>query len=115
MLDPSPPRRAGRSPRSDSRGAPRRRVTSCPRSWPTERGAVHAAEALALTGSGAGVPQAGDFLLRDGLLARVGPALVEHVAAFHDEHPLDEGEPLAAARRALTEHLRPRWARRMLG
>jgi selenocysteine-specific elongation factor len=72
-----------------------------------ERGAVHATEALALTGSSAGVPQAGDFLLRDGLLSRVGPALVDHVAAFHDEHPLDEGEPLAAARRALNDLLRP--------
>jgi selenocysteine-specific elongation factor len=106
VLDPAPPRRAGPSPeeRLARRAAAAR--DELPAILAEERGAVHAAEAVTLTGSDAGVPQAGDFLLRDGLLDRVGPPLVDHVAAYHDEHPLDEGEPLARARRALTDLLR---------
>jgi selenocysteine-specific elongation factor len=41
------------------------------------------------------------------LLQDVGSALVAHVEAFHETHPLEEGEPLAAARRALADLLRP--------
>ena len=106
VLDPAPPRRAGPSPeeRLARRAAAAR--DELPAILAEERGAVHTDEALALTGSSAGVPQAGDFLLRDGVLAGIGPALVDHVAAFHDAHPLDEGEPLATARRALADHLR---------
>lgn len=72
-----------------------------------ERGAVRASDALALTGSSAGVPRAGEWLLRDGLLEAAGTALVAHVDAFHRAHPLEEGEPLASARRALSDSLRP--------
>jgi selenocysteine-specific elongation factor len=72
-----------------------------------ERGAVHVTEALVLTGSGAGIPQAGDWLLRDDVLTRIGPRIVDHVAAFHDAHPLEEGQPVASARRALADLLRP--------
>jgi selenocysteine-specific elongation factor len=106
VLDPAPPRRAGPAPeeRLARRAAAAR--DELPAILAEERGAVRAAEALALTGSGAGVPEAEDFLLRDGLLARIGPALVDHVAAYHDAHPLDDGEPLASARRALTDLLR---------
>ena len=32
---------------------------------------------------------------------------MDHVAAFHDAHPLEEGEPVASARRALADLLRP--------
>ena len=105
VLDPAPPRRAG-----SAEGRLARRAVAVRHQLPAiladERGAVHGAEALVLTGSDAGVREAGDWLLRDGLLARVGPALVAHVSAYHLAHPLEEGEPLAAARRALTDHLR---------
>ena len=105
VLDPAPPRRAG-----SAVGRLARRATAARHEIPAiladERGAVHASEALVLTGSDAGVPEAGDWLLRDGLLARVGPALVAHLSAYHLAHPLEEGEPLAAARRALADHLR---------
>ncbi|MGH2641894.1 MAG: selenocysteine-specific translation elongation factor [Actinomycetota bacterium] len=105
VLDPAPPRRAKSV---ESRLA--RRAAAARHELPAiladERGAVHASEALVLTGSDAGIPQAGDWLLRDGLLSRVGPALVAHVSAYHAAHPLEEGEPLAAARRALAEDLR---------
>jgi selenocysteine-specific elongation factor len=105
VLDPAPPRRAG-----SAVGRLARRAAAARHELPAiladERGAVHVSEALVLTGSDAGVPEAGDWLLRDGLLARVGPALVAHVSAYHLAHPLEEGEPLAAARRALADHLR---------
>ncbi len=75
VLDPAPPRRAG-----SAEGRLARRAAAARRELPAiladERGAVHGSEALVLTGSDAGIPQAGDWLLRDGLLARVGPALV---------------------------------------
>ena len=41
------------------------------------------------------------------MLDDVGPALVAHVEAFHEAHPLEEGEPLDSARRALADLLRP--------
>ena len=105
VLDPAPPRRAGSAVRRLARRAAAARH-ELPAILADERGAVHASEALVLTGSDAGVPEAGDWLLRDGLLARVGPALVAHVSAYHLAHPFEEGEPLATARRALADHLR---------
>ncbi|MDP9119133.1 MAG: SelB C-terminal domain-containing protein, partial [Actinomycetota bacterium] len=68
---------------------------------------VLGSEARVLTGSSAAVPPAGGWLFRSGLLDAVGAALTAHVAAFHHAHPLEEGEPLAAARRALAASLRP--------
>ncbi len=107
VLDPAPPRRAGPAP--ESRLARREAAArdELPAILAEERGAVTAADARILTGSDAGIPQAGDWLLRSDLLARVGPALVHHVTAFHDAHPLEEGEPVAKARRALADLLRP--------
>ena len=107
VLDPAPPRRAGPSPQD--RLARRAAATrdDLPAILADERGAVRASDALALTGSTAGVPQAGEWLLRNGLLESVGTALTAHVEAFHQAHPLEEGEPLASARRALAAALRP--------
>ena len=107
VLDPAPPRRAGPSPQD--RLARRAAATreDLPAILADERGAVRASDALALTGSAAGVPQAGEWLLRDGLLESVGTALTAHVDAFHQAHPLEEGEPLASARRVLAAALRP--------
>ena len=106
VLDPAPPRRAGKSPgdRLARRAAAAR--DDLPVILADERGAVRASEALALTGSNAGVPRAGEWLLRDGLLEAAGAALVAHVDAFHEAHPLEEGAPLASARRALADALR---------
>jgi selenocysteine-specific elongation factor len=107
VLDPAPPRRAGPSPQD--RLARRAAATrdDLPAILADERGAVRATDAIALTGSTAGVPQAGEWLLRDGLLESVGTALTGHVDAFHQAHPLEEGEPLASARRVLAAALRP--------
>jgi selenocysteine-specific elongation factor len=107
VLDPAPPRRAGPDPgaRLARRAAAAR--DDLPAILAGERGAVLASEALVLTGSSAAVPQAGGWLLRDGLLDAAGDALTAHIAAFHRAHPLVEGEPLATARRALGASLRP--------
>jgi selenocysteine-specific elongation factor len=107
VLDPAPPRRAGRSPQD--RLARRAAATrdDLPAILADERGAVRASDATALTGSTAGVPQAGEWLLKDGLLESVGTALTADVDAFHQAHPLEEGEPLASARRVLAAALRP--------
>ncbi len=107
VLDPAPPRRAGPAPhdRLARRAAAAR--DDLPAILADERGAVRASEASTLTGSSAGVPQAGDWFLRDGLLESAGAALTAHVEAFHVANPLKEGEPLASARRALAASLRP--------
>jgi selenocysteine-specific elongation factor len=107
VLDPAPPRRAGPAPQD--RLARRAAATrdDLPAILADERGAVRVSDALALTGSTTGVPQAGEWLLRDGLLESVSTALTAHVDAFHQAHPLEEGEPLASARRVLAAALRP--------
>ncbi len=107
VLDPAPPRRAGPDPeaRLARRAAAAR--DDLPAILADERGAVLASEALVLTGSSAAVPQAGGWLLRDGLLDVAGAALAAQVANFHQAHPLEEGEPLATARRTLAASLRP--------
>jgi selenocysteine-specific elongation factor len=107
VLAPAPPRRAG--PDTDTRLARRAAAArdDLPAILADERGAVLASDALTLTGSSAAVPQAGGWLLRDGLLDAAGAALTAHVTAFHEAHPLEEGEPLAPARRALAASLRP--------
>jgi selenocysteine-specific elongation factor len=106
VLDPAPPRRAGRAPQDRLA----RRAAAARDDLPTiladERGAVRASDALTLTGSSAGVPQAGDWLLRDGLLESARTALTAHVGAFHQAHPLEEGAPLASARRMLAASIR---------
>jgi selenocysteine-specific elongation factor len=106
VLDPAPPRRAGPAPQERLARRAEAVRDDLPAILADERGAVQASEAAALTGSTAGVPQAGDWLLRDGLLESVGAALTAHVEAFHRAHPLEEGEPLASARRALSASLR---------
>ena len=107
VLDPAPPRRAGPDPRARLARRAAAARDDLPAILAGERGAVLASEALVLTGSSAAVPQAGGWLLRAGLLDAAGAALTAHVAAFHRAHALEEGEPLAAARRALAASLRP--------
>ena len=108
VLDPAPPRRAGPSPQDATRPARRGgagRAARDPRRGARSR--PRAPEALVLTGSAPASPRPGEWLLRDGVLDGHRAALVDHVAAFHDAHPLEEGEPLASARRALADLLRP--------
>jgi selenocysteine-specific elongation factor len=107
VLDPAPPRRAGRSPESRLARRASAARDELPAILAEEREAVQATEALLLTGSSAGIPQAGGWLLRQGLLQEIGPALVHHVQAFHEAHPLEEGVPLASARHVISDLVRP--------
>ena len=90
----TPHRRAGpgRPRRSVSPAGPRRPATTSPRN-PRRRAGSRpgTGDAVALTVYPAGVPQAGEWLLRDGLLGSAGTALVEHIGAFHEVRPLEEG------------------------
>ena len=76
VLDPAPPRRAGRSPESRLARRAAAARDELPAILADERGAVHVSEALLLTGSSAGVPRGAGWLFRQGLLEDVGPALV---------------------------------------
>jgi selenocysteine-specific elongation factor len=107
VLDPAPPRRGGPAPeaRLARRAAAAR--DDLPAILADERGAVLASDAIALTGSTSTDPQAGEWLLRDGLLDAAGAALVGDVVAYQEAHPLEEGEPVASARRTLAAWLRP--------
>jgi selenocysteine-specific elongation factor len=107
VLDPAPPRRAGNDPeaRLARRAAAAR--DDLPMILAEERGAIRVADVFALTGSSASVPEAGEWLLRVGLLEAAAAELTEHVSAHHRAHPRDEGAPLAAARGALGAALRP--------
>ena len=107
VLDPAPPRRAGPAPeeRLARRAAAAR--DELPAILADERGAIPAEDAHVLTGSDAASPRVGGWLLREGLLARAATAITARMDEFHDAHPLDEGMPLASARRALAAILRP--------
>ena len=106
VLDPAPPRRAG----PDPEGRLARRAAAAREDLPAiladERGAVRASEAAILTGSAGDAPTDG-WLLRNGVLEVAGDALHAAVDTFHDERPLDEGMPVAAARRVLVGAMRP--------
>ncbi len=90
------------TPSRARRPARRRRETSCPPGWWTERGAIRAADVYGLTGSRAvGGTAVGEWLVTDALRASVEASVVEVLAAFHVEHPLDAGADLSVARRAV--------------
>ncbi|HEV2952325.1 MAG TPA: selenocysteine-specific translation elongation factor, partial [Actinomycetota bacterium] len=107
VLDPAPPRRAGPDPEARLARRAGAARDDLPAILADERGAVLASDVLVLTGSSAAVPQAGGWLLRDDLLDVAGAALTAQVATYHQAHPLEEGEPLATARRVLAASLRP--------
>ena len=72
-----------------------------------ERGAIRAADVYGLTGSrAAGGAVVGEWLVTDTLRASVEASVVEALAAFHAERPLDAGADLSVARRAVVAVLR---------
>jgi selenocysteine-specific elongation factor len=107
VLDVAPPRRAGPAP--DARLARRAAAArdDLPAILADERGVVLRSEAAVLTGSAAGQPGAGEWLLRDGLLGSVAETLRERLREHHEAHPLAEGLPIGAARRAVATALAP--------
>ena len=107
VLDPAPPRRAGPDPeaRLARRAAAAR--DELPAILADERGAVRASDVLALTGSNAGHPDTGDWILRGGLFETARETVVGFLSDFHQAHPREAGAPLAEARAALAAALRP--------
>ncbi len=102
VLDAGPPVRAGVDP--VARLAARASATrdELPARLVDERGAIRAADVYGLTGSrAAGGTAVGEWLVADTLRSSVEASVVEALAAFHAEHPLDAGADLTVARRAV--------------
>ena len=107
VLDVAPPRRAGHAPgaRLARRAAAAR--DDLPAILADERGAVRASEAAALTGSTAGRPEVGGWLLRSELRETAAAALVQVLTTHHAAHPLAEGLPLDMGRRTIADAIAP--------
>jgi selenocysteine-specific elongation factor len=112
VLDVDPPRRAGPDRVGELTARAGARRSDVPGLLVAERGAVPVADAAALTGA---VPpeglRAGDWLVSDRVRDLVERALTKDLAAFHRDHPLDEGAPLDEVRRTAIASLRPARAR----
>lgn len=109
VLDTEPPLRPGPGPegRLEARmGAARDEL---PGLLVRERGAIRATDVAVLTGRSpvvaGGATRTGSFFIGDDLLAAVGTAVESAIAAFHAEHPLQEGADLALARLAAADPL----------
>ena len=107
VLDAGPPAKAGSDPvaRLTARASASR--DELPALLVEERGAIDGTDVFALTGSRApGGLAIGGWHVADGLRASVEASVVDALAAYHAEHPLDAGAGLTLARRAVTAVLR---------
>lgn len=107
VLDPAPGGRArsGRVAALVGRAAAER--DQLPALLVTERGAVMAAEAAVLTGSRApGGDVAGSWLIEPSVREHVAGELTTWLTRFHRDRPLEDGAPLAEARRTIGGALR---------
>ncbi len=107
VLDAGPPAKAGPDPvhRLAARASASR--DDLPSLLVEERGAIKGADVFGLTGSRAtGGTAVGEWLVADALRASVEASVVEVLAAYHAEHPLDAGAGLTLARRAVITVLR---------
>jgi selenocysteine-specific elongation factor len=107
VLDTGPPVKAGPDPvgRLAARASAAR--DDLPPLLVEERGAIRTADVFGLTGShAAGGTAVGDWLVADALRASVDASVVETLATYHAEHPLDTGAGLTLTRRAVTTVLR---------
>jgi selenocysteine-specific elongation factor len=106
-LDVAPPARAGHDPvaRLSARAsAPR---DGLPALLVEERGAIRADDVFPLTGSTAdGGVAIAEWRVADALRTEVQASVVEALAMYHAEHPLDVGAALTLARNAVTGVLR---------
>jgi selenocysteine-specific elongation factor len=107
VLDPAPPRRAGPDPQARLARRAAAARDELPAILADERGAVRASDALALTGSRAGRPDTGGWILRTGLFETARGALTGFLSDFHRAHPREAGAPLAQARAAIAAAVRP--------
>jgi selenocysteine-specific elongation factor len=102
VLDVAPPRKAGRAAtqRLQARAAATR--DEMPGLLTAERGAVRAAEALLLTGSGAPASlSSGEWFLTHDLKDAVQRAVIATLATHHREHPMEQGLDQASVRAAM--------------
>jgi selenocysteine-specific elongation factor len=106
VLDVAPPRRAGAdvAERLERRAAANR--AELPALLADERGAVLAVEAAQLTGAEPGGPRLGDWLVRPDVAAEAMDRLDDALRNYHEQHPLEEGAPLAEVRRSVSAALR---------
>ena len=115
VLDVAPPSRSGAGAllRLSARASASR--DELPSLLASERGAVRARDAEQLTGAQASEADAGSqavggqiggWLVRPDVREAADGGVREAIAAFHHEHPLEEGAGLPEARRAVAEALR---------
>ncbi len=107
VLDPGPPAKAGSDPvaRLTARASASR--DDLPALLVEERGAIDGTDVFALTGSRApGGITVGGWHITQGLRASVEASVIDALAAYHAEHPLDAGAGLTLARRAVSVVLR---------
>jgi selenocysteine-specific elongation factor len=107
VLDVAPPARAGHDPvaRLSARASASR--DALPALLVEERGAIRADDVFPLTGSTAdGGASIAEWRVADALRTDVQTSVVESLATYHAEHPLDVGAALTLARSAVTAVLR---------
>jgi selenocysteine-specific elongation factor len=107
VLDVAPPAKTGHDP--DARLAARASASrdELPALVVGERGAIRADDVFAITGSTAeGGVAVDEWRVADALRAGVESSVVETLATYHVEHPLDVGAALTLARSAVTGVLR---------
>ncbi len=109
VLDTEPPSRAGPDVELRLQARERAKRVELPGLLIRERGAIRSSQVALLTGRSpstvAGASRVGVFWADSELLDAVDAAVGSALAAFHQEHPLQEGAELALARAAATDAL----------
>ncbi len=107
VLDVGPPTKAGPDPGARLAARASASRDDLPTLLVAERGAIRVVDVFGLTGSrAAGGTAVGEWLVADGLRASVEASVIEALAAYHAEHPLDIGADLTLARRTVIAVLR---------
>ncbi|MGB7806349.1 MAG: selenocysteine-specific translation elongation factor [Actinomycetota bacterium] len=107
VLDVDPPGRAGPAPAERLASWAHAERDALPGLLADERGAVRAADAALLTGSGApGGTVVGSWFVRPALLDEVERTVTTRLRAHHEAHPLEEGADVGPVRAAAKAVLR---------
>ena len=109
VLDADPPVRPGRAVHRRLDARERAARADLPSLLVSERGAVPASDLAILTGARVsaieGAERTGTWWVADRVFDHVRGALHAELAAFHEDHPLDEGLELARARASVVRSL----------